>query len=135
MMFVQSLKGISHNKIEDTQEEHLELAVTAFDKLASKTIEWIRTVMRRFYEVMSAIETLTPARGNSLDRRESRLQQLPDALASSGIRPPARCIAEVGFAIAAKMWIAPLRPPKPLPTNGEPRRSRAAPKSCSSCAS
>jgi N-carbamoyl-L-amino-acid hydrolase len=42
MMFVQSLKGISHNKIEDTQESHLELAITAFDKLASKTIDWIR---------------------------------------------------------------------------------------------
>ena len=27
MMFVQSLHGISHNKIEDTKEEHLELAV------------------------------------------------------------------------------------------------------------
>jgi N-carbamoyl-L-amino-acid hydrolase len=43
MMFVQSLKGISHNKIEDTREEHLQLAITAFDKLASKTIDWIRT--------------------------------------------------------------------------------------------
>ena len=43
MLFVQSLKGISHNKIEDTQEDHLELAITAFDKLASKTIDWIRT--------------------------------------------------------------------------------------------
>jgi N-carbamoyl-L-amino-acid hydrolase len=42
MLFVQSLKGISHNKIEDTREEHLHLAITAFDKLASKTIEWIR---------------------------------------------------------------------------------------------
>jgi hydantoinase/carbamoylase family amidase len=41
MMFVQSLHGISHNKIEDTKEEHLELAVTAFDKLADKTIRWI----------------------------------------------------------------------------------------------
>jgi len=41
MMFVQSLKGISHNKIEDTREDHLELAITAFDKLASKTINWI----------------------------------------------------------------------------------------------
>jgi N-carbamoyl-L-amino-acid hydrolase len=38
MMFVQSLHGISHNKIEDTKEEHLELAVTAFDKLADKAI-------------------------------------------------------------------------------------------------
>jgi beta-ureidopropionase / N-carbamoyl-L-amino-acid hydrolase len=42
MMFVQSLHGISHNKIEDTLEEHLQLAITAFDKLASKTIEWMR---------------------------------------------------------------------------------------------
>ena len=42
MMFVQSLKGISHNRIEDTREDHLDLAITAFDKLASKTIEWIR---------------------------------------------------------------------------------------------
>ena len=39
MMFVQSLHGISHNKIEDTKEEHLELCVTAFDKLADKTME------------------------------------------------------------------------------------------------
>jgi N-carbamoyl-L-amino-acid hydrolase len=41
MMFVQSLNGISHNKIEDTHEEHLQLAITAFDKLASKTMDLI----------------------------------------------------------------------------------------------
>ncbi|MEO7298476.1 MAG: hydantoinase/carbamoylase family amidase [Verrucomicrobiota bacterium] len=41
MMFVQSLHGISHNKIEDTKEEHLELCVVAFDKLVEKTIRWI----------------------------------------------------------------------------------------------
>jgi N-carbamoyl-L-amino-acid hydrolase len=41
MMFVQSLHGISHNKIEDTREEHLELCVTALDKLARKTMNWI----------------------------------------------------------------------------------------------
>lgn len=41
MMFVQSLHGISHNKIEDTKEEHIELAVTAFDSLAEKTLHWI----------------------------------------------------------------------------------------------
>jgi hydantoinase/carbamoylase family amidase len=41
MMFVQSLHGISHNKIEDTKEEHLEMCVTAFDKLAEKTMKWI----------------------------------------------------------------------------------------------
>jgi N-carbamoyl-L-amino-acid hydrolase len=42
MMFVQSLKGISHNKIEDTREDHLQLAIEAFDNLASKTMDWIR---------------------------------------------------------------------------------------------
>ena len=42
MMFVQSLHGISHNKIEDTKEEHLELCVTAFDMLAEKTMSWIK---------------------------------------------------------------------------------------------
>ncbi len=42
MMFTQSLYGISHNKIEDTREEHLELAVQAFDKLADKTMRWIQ---------------------------------------------------------------------------------------------
>jgi acetylornithine deacetylase/succinyl-diaminopimelate desuccinylase-like protein len=41
MMFVQSLHGISHNKIEDTKEEHLELAVRAFDRLADKAMSWI----------------------------------------------------------------------------------------------
>lgn len=41
MMFVQSVHGISHNKIEDTREEHLELAIPAFDRLASKTMKWI----------------------------------------------------------------------------------------------
>ena len=41
MMFVQSLHGISHNKIEDTKEEHLEMCVRAFDKLAEKTMQWI----------------------------------------------------------------------------------------------
>jgi len=41
MMFVQSLRGISHNKIEDTKEEHLEMSVVALYKLAEKTAEWI----------------------------------------------------------------------------------------------
>jgi N-carbamoyl-L-amino-acid hydrolase len=41
MMFVQSLNGISHNKIEDTRQEHLEMSVAALDKLASKTVNWM----------------------------------------------------------------------------------------------
>jgi N-carbamoyl-L-amino-acid hydrolase len=47
MMFVQSLHGISHNKIEDTKEEHLVLAVTAFDALADKAIRWIERSVAR----------------------------------------------------------------------------------------
>ena len=41
MMFVQSLHGISHNKIEDTLEEHIKASVIAFDALADKIIKWI----------------------------------------------------------------------------------------------
>jgi N-carbamoyl-L-amino-acid hydrolase len=41
MLFVQSLRGLSHTKLEDTKEEHLELAVAALDRLASKTIDWV----------------------------------------------------------------------------------------------
>jgi hydantoinase/carbamoylase family amidase len=41
MLFVQSLRGLSHTKLEDTKEEHLELAVAALDRLASRTIGWV----------------------------------------------------------------------------------------------
>jgi N-carbamoyl-L-amino-acid hydrolase len=41
MLFVQSLRGISHNKIEDTKEGHIALSVQALDRLADKTIDWI----------------------------------------------------------------------------------------------
>ena len=39
MLFVQSLRGLSHTKLEDTKPEHLELSVQALDKLAAKTLE------------------------------------------------------------------------------------------------
>ena len=38
MLFVQSLRGLSHTKVEDTKPEHIELSVAALDRLASKTI-------------------------------------------------------------------------------------------------
>jgi hydantoinase/carbamoylase family amidase len=44
MMFVQSLGGISHNKIEDTKEEHLELCVAAFDRLATKAMDFVASL-------------------------------------------------------------------------------------------
>lgn len=44
MLFVQSLHGISHNKIEDTREEHIELSVTALDKLTEKVMGWVSAI-------------------------------------------------------------------------------------------
>jgi N-carbamoyl-L-amino-acid hydrolase len=38
MLFVQSLQGLSHTKLEDTREEHLELSVRALDDLASRVL-------------------------------------------------------------------------------------------------
>jgi N-carbamoyl-L-amino-acid hydrolase len=42
MMFTQSLAGLSHNPAENTRIEHLELAVQAFDRLARKTMQWLK---------------------------------------------------------------------------------------------
>jgi N-carbamoyl-L-amino-acid hydrolase len=39
MLFVQSLRGLSHTKLEDTKKEHLELSVEALDLLTTKTME------------------------------------------------------------------------------------------------
>jgi N-carbamoyl-L-amino-acid hydrolase len=41
MVFVQSLRGLSHTTLEDTKPEHIELSVQALDRLASKAIDWI----------------------------------------------------------------------------------------------
>lgn len=41
MLFVQSLRGISHNKIEDTLEEHIALSVLALDRLTDAAMAWI----------------------------------------------------------------------------------------------
>jgi N-carbamoyl-L-amino-acid hydrolase len=38
MLFVQSLRGLSHTRLEDTRPEHLELSVRALDVLASKVL-------------------------------------------------------------------------------------------------
>ncbi len=39
MLFAQSLRGLSHTKLEDTKPEHIELAVQALDRLAAKALE------------------------------------------------------------------------------------------------
>ena len=41
MLFVQSLRGLSHTKEEDTKEEHLAMSVQALDRLATKTMNWL----------------------------------------------------------------------------------------------
>jgi hydantoinase/carbamoylase family amidase len=41
MLFSQSLRGLSHTKLEDTKPEHIELAVASLDLLASKTLGWL----------------------------------------------------------------------------------------------
>jgi hydantoinase/carbamoylase family amidase len=41
MIFVQSLRGLSHTKLEDTKREHLAQSVEALDRLASKTLTWL----------------------------------------------------------------------------------------------
>ncbi len=38
MLFVQSLRGLSHTKLEDTKEEHIELSVQALDGLADRAL-------------------------------------------------------------------------------------------------
>lgn len=41
MLFVQSLRGLSHNRDEDTREAHLALAVRALDRLSDKVVSWL----------------------------------------------------------------------------------------------
>jgi hydantoinase/carbamoylase family amidase len=41
MMFVQSLRGLSHTVLEDTKLEHVEMSVVALDRLASQAMGWI----------------------------------------------------------------------------------------------
>jgi beta-ureidopropionase / N-carbamoyl-L-amino-acid hydrolase len=39
MIFAQSLRGLSHTKVEDTKPEHIELSVRALDRLAQKALD------------------------------------------------------------------------------------------------
>jgi len=41
MLFSQSLRGLSHTKVEDTKPEHIELSVASLDRLAAKAIDWV----------------------------------------------------------------------------------------------
>ena len=76
MMFVQSLRGLSHTKLEDTREEHLELAVEALDRLASKTIDWVAAAAGADDGFDETTRVSTPIR--TWRRRRSRRRRLPD---------------------------------------------------------
>jgi len=41
MLFVQSLRGLSHTRLEDTKPEHIELSVEALDRLTDQAIAWV----------------------------------------------------------------------------------------------
>src|SRR3712207_8681112 len=55
MVFVQSLRGLSHTKLEDTREDHLALSVETLDRLATKTVDWIAA--RRSEEHTSELQS------------------------------------------------------------------------------
>ena len=44
MLFVQSLRGLSHTREEDTRVEDIELSVRALDRLTDLTIEKVETL-------------------------------------------------------------------------------------------
>ena len=113
MMFVQSLRGLSHTKLEDTRPEHLELAVEAFDHLTTEAIAWVagnlvagktllvfgarhlgRTVARELAAdgwnvaaVARSEETIASFRGGVAGRTRDRRRRRRGGLASSAHLP------------------------------------------------
>jgi hypothetical protein len=47
MMFIQSLRGISHKKIEGARGDHLEMSVVVLDRLPTKAANWILRQQKR----------------------------------------------------------------------------------------
>ena len=80
MVFVQSLRGLSHTKLEDTKEEHLELAVQALDRLASKTIERVRGRLEEAHQRRAGEDEHHPAdaAGADLFRLEANPAEMID---------------------------------------------------------
>ena len=69
MVFVQSLRGLSHTKLEDTKPEHLELSVQALDRLASKALAAFTQVNR----TRTRFSGLSGSRGTVTKRRQAPL--------------------------------------------------------------
>ena len=88
MMFVQSLRGLSHTKLEDTREEHLELAVAALDRLASKTIDWVAERRRALTTVAPGAIVAGSPSGGCLTWNVSNVGAVADPLADALRRLP-----------------------------------------------
>ena len=140
MMFVQSLRGISHNKIEDTKEEHLELAVRGVrtgwrDKPRSGYREaGLRTAMA---ELTHAIVTLASESDGELigSAGKSRSPRNPDG-AGDGMEPGhRRSPGARSISPAPRKSITPSPVAKRAFAEWRATPFRAGPKSCSSCAS
>ena len=73
MVFVQSLNGLSHNKLEDTEEEHLRMAVEALYRLARKTMDWIasESVASASIASQGVASARTPSQSAALQRTEA----------------------------------------------------------------
>ena len=86
MMFVQSLGGISHNKVEDTKEEHLELCVSAFDRLASKAMDFVA-------QTLDSSDSCTGAAADaSLSARSTPCAVFDSIMTRSAWQPSGKCI-------------------------------------------
>ena len=62
MVFVQSLRGLSHTKLEDTKAEHLELSVQALDRLTAD--EALQESLRYLTRGTDTTDTSSPRSGS-----------------------------------------------------------------------
>ena len=90
MLFVQSLRGLSHTKLEDTKEEHLELSVRALDQLTAKTIESLAASARMSSAGCSCSGAQLLSRTGSPSRSRLRTANTTAAARSSTSRRPRR---------------------------------------------
>ena len=79
MVFVQSLRGLSHTKLEDTKTEHLELVGSGARPLASKTLAWLAPAQ-------SLRVSATTGLREHADPVDLDLDHVPGAIATGGSR-------------------------------------------------
>ena len=87
MLFVQSLRGLSHTKLEDTKPEHLELSVRALDGLAAKVLAGARGLIESERRSQAALRFERQALSRNTDAGDAS-STLHDSPASDSNRPP-----------------------------------------------